>query len=67
MDGAVVAGQLGMETDAFRRLMDAGKISTLCERGTGEDAGKWRVSFYHERKRARFVLDGTGRIIETAN
>jgi hypothetical protein len=32
----------------------------LCERGTGEDAGLYRASFYHEGKRVRLVVDGDG-------
>ena len=45
--------------------MDAGKITLLCERGTGEDEGTWRVSFYHDGRRARFVVDAQGRILDT--
>lgn len=45
--------------------MDAEKITVLCERGTGEDEGTWRVSFYHAGHRARFVVDAQGRILDT--
>jgi hypothetical protein len=37
----------------------------LCERGTGEDEGLYRASFYIERRRARLVVDRDGRIIAT--
>lgn len=65
MDGAAVARALNLDVAAFRQLMDAGKITVLCERGTGEDEGTWRVSFYHDGRRARFVLDAQGRILDT--
>ena len=31
IDGAMVARELGLETDQFRQLMADGKISVLCE------------------------------------
>ncbi len=56
IDGALVAHTLGLEVTEFRRLMSAGKIPVLCERGEDEDAGRVRASFYHGRRRARFLL-----------
>ncbi|MCO5095568.1 MAG: DUF6522 family protein [Xanthomonadaceae bacterium] len=64
IDGALVARSLEMEVDTFRKLMSEGKISVLCERGTGEDAGRYRASFYYAGKRARFVVDETGRVLD---
>ena len=62
IDGALVARELGLETDEFRRLMGIRKIKVLCERGTGEDAGRYRATFYHEDRRARFIVDRFGRV-----
>lgn len=61
IEGAMVARELGLEVDEFRRLMEIRKIKVLCERGTGEDAGRWRATFYHGAQRARFVVDAAGR------
>lgn len=63
VDGARVAEALGLTTAAFRQLMEDRKIAVLCERGTGEDAGLFRATFYHEGQRARLVVDGEGRIV----
>jgi len=63
IDGALVARTLGLEVEQFRKLMADGKISVLCERGTGEDAGRYRASFYYGGKRARFLLDESGRLL----
>ena len=60
IDGALVAHAMGLDVAAFRQLMDDGKIAVLCERGTGEDAGTWRASFYYGGRRARFVVDAQG-------
>ena len=65
IDGAMVARELGLETDQFRQLMADGKIRVLCEKGTGEDSGTWRASSYHGKRRARFVVDSRGRPVAT--
>lgn len=61
IDGALVARALSLDVADFRRLMENGQIALLCERGTGEDAGHYRASFYHGDQRARFVVDANGR------
>ena len=60
VDAALVAAGLGLEVAEFRRLMDHRKITVLCERGTGPDAGLYRASFYYQGKRVRLVVDGDG-------
>lgn len=64
IEGALVASALGLELDAFRGLIGTGRISQLCERGTGEDLGRYRASFYYQGRRARFVLDQGGHIVD---
>lgn len=61
ISGAMVADELGLEVDEFRQLMDVRKIKVLCERGTGEDEGLYRATFYHGDRRARFIVDRHGR------
>jgi hypothetical protein len=63
VDGALVARELGLEVEEFRGLMARGKVSVLCERGTGEDAGLYRASFYHQGRRLRLVVDAEGRLV----
>lgn len=63
IDGALVARTLNLEVEHFRQLMADGRISVLCERGTGEDIGRYRASFYFGRKRARFLLDADGQLL----
>jgi len=60
VDGNAVARAFGLEVDQFRQLMEQRKITLLCERGTGEDAGLYRASFYHGTMRVRLVVDGAG-------
>ena len=55
-----MAHGLGLSIEQFRQLMEDRKITLLCERGTGEDAGLYRASFYLDGKRVRLVVDGDG-------
>lgn len=60
VDAAIVARGLGLPATEFRRLMDAGKVRTLCERGVGEDAGRYRFTFYYRERRFRLVTNAAG-------
>ena len=60
IDGALVARGLGLEVEVFRKLMDDRKLTVLCERGTGEDAGLYRASFFYGDRRVRLVVDADG-------
>lgn len=64
IEGEVVARALGLDPAGFRALMEQRKIGVLCERGTGEDAGLYRASFYHQGRRARLVVDARGRVVD---
>ena len=64
VDGVLVARGLGLELAEFRQLMERQQVKILCERGTGEHAGLYRASFYHEGKRVRLVVNGDGTPVE---
>ena len=64
VDGVLVARALGLAVDEFRGLMARGQVRVLCERGTGEDAGLYRASFYHQGRRVRLVVDAQGRTLD---
>jgi hypothetical protein len=61
IDGTLLADAFGLEVGVFRQLMQDRKVTVLCERGTGADAGLHRASFYYERTRVRVVVDADGR------
>ncbi len=64
IDSALVAPGLGLDATEFQRLLDNGKISVLCERGTDEDAGQYRASFYLGDRRVRLLVDADGRLLQ---
>ena len=66
IDARVIGAGLGLEPARVQALMQAEKISLLCERGTGEDLGCHRVTFYYAGRRFRILIDATGRIFEEA-
>ena len=63
IDAAPIAAALGLAPAEFLQLLELRKIDRLCERGTGEDAGLYRATFYHGTKRARVVVDRQGRFV----
>ena len=66
IDARVIGAGLGLEPAQVQALMQAEKISLLCERGTGEDQGCHRVTFYYSGRRFRILIDTAGRIFETS-
>ncbi len=65
VDAIQVARGLGLPVEEFRQLMDSGRIRTLSERGTGTEAGLYRLSFWHAGRRYRVVSDAQGRVLST--
>ena len=44
--------------------MREGRITSRFERGEGADAGRFRVTFFHGRRRVRLTLDGDGSVLQ---
>lgn len=64
VDAAVVADGLGIALPLLKQQMQAGKITTLSERGIDADNGRHRLTFFSEHRRLRLIVDGRGRIIQ---
>jgi hypothetical protein len=60
VDAALVAAGLGLDPAQVPAMVADRRIATLCERGTGEDAGRFRFTFYFGGQRFRLVTDGRG-------
>ena len=63
IDAAVIGRGLNVEPSLVQVRMREGKITVLCERGVDEDAGRYRLTFFHENRRFRVVIDEEGNII----
>jgi hypothetical protein len=44
--------------------MRKGQITSLSERGVNENAGRYRLTFFHKSRRFRLIIDGSGTIIQ---
>jgi hypothetical protein len=64
VDAALVGELLDLAASDVLALMRDGKITSRCERGEGEHAGQYRLTFFHEGRRARLNVDAAGRIIK---
>jgi uncharacterized protein DUF6522 len=64
IDAAVIGQGLNVEPSLVQILMREGKITALCERGVDEDARRYRMTFFHENRRFRLVVDEEGNAIQ---
>jgi hypothetical protein len=64
VDAELIGEALGLEPAQVQAQMRAGKITSLCEHGVGEDAGRYRLTFFYEQRRLRLVIDENGNTIE---
>lgn len=63
VDAALIAESLGIRAARVQPLMREGRITSRCERGVDEDAGRYRLTFYHGHLQALIVIDEAGEII----
>lgn len=66
VEAKVIAEGLGLPEHAIARGLSNGAITTRNERGEGEDAGRFRLSFFHKNKVLRLTVDETGKILTRA-
>ena len=64
VEASVIAEGLDLSPSELRQQMREGRITSLSERGTGEDMGRHRLTFFSEHRRFRIVLDDRGAIIQ---
>ncbi len=64
VDAALVAEGLGIEPELVQSRMRDGSITSPCERGFGNDSGRYRLTFFHGMQRFYLVVDSTGHVIE---
>jgi hypothetical protein len=66
VDATLIAAGLGIDVAEVQPLMRAGKITSLCERGVGRDAGRQRLTFFHDKGAFAVVIDAAGQVIADA-
>jgi len=66
IDAELIADGFKLDPAAVPALLRDGAITSLCERGVGEDAGRYRLTFFHHHRRLRVVVDEAGRVVRQA-
>lgn len=66
VEARLLAEVFGLGEDAVRAQMRDGRITSRCERGEAEDAGRWRLTFQSGTRACRFIVDAEGRILSRA-
>ena len=66
VDAALIAEGLGIEPELVQPRMRDGTITSRCERGLGNDSGRYRLTFFHGVRRFCLVVDATGNVIENS-
>ncbi len=64
VDAAIVAEGLNIDPATVLEAMRQGQITSRCERGIDEDAGRNRLTFFHGSRLLRLVIDEDGKILE---
>ncbi|WP_188854760.1 DUF6522 family protein [Aureimonas glaciei] len=66
VDAGVIAASLGIEAAAVHSLMRDGQITSTCERGVGDDDGRYRLTFFLGNRRLRLIVDEAGTIVKSS-
>lgn len=64
VDARLVGEGLGIDAALVPARIRAGAITSLCERGEGDDAGRYRLTFFYEGRRFRIVIDAEGKVLQ---
>ena len=64
IDATIIGEGLGIHPSQVQTQMRQGKITSLCERGIGEDAGRYRLTFFSENRRFRLIVDERGDVVQ---
>jgi hypothetical protein len=67
IDAAMIAEGLGIALPLLREQMQAGKVTSLAERGIDADRGRYRLTFFSEHRRFRLVVDDSGAILQRSS
>jgi hypothetical protein len=64
VDATLIADAFRIPPQTVLDHIRAGRITTVNERGVGEDAGRFRLTFLLGSGRLRFLVDAEGNVIE---
>lgn len=65
VDAEFLASLFDMSVTSLREAMSAGSVSTLVERGEGEDDGRTRLTFRYSDQQFSMMRERDGQLYET--
>ncbi len=66
VDAELVGAALGVEPASVPARMRSGEITSRCETGVAEDAGRFRLTLFCDGRALRLTVDGEGTILSRA-
>lgn len=66
VDAGVIAAAFAVAPDRVPELMRSGAITSRCEAGIDEDAGRFRLVFLHDGRALLLTVDEAGTILGQA-
>jgi hypothetical protein len=67
IDATLVAADLDIPPTLILARIREGRITSRCERGLGEDTGRFRLTFFHGNRSVRLVVDDAGNVLERSS
>jgi hypothetical protein len=62
----IIAPAFGLDPAAVPALMRQGTMTSQCETGVDADAGRWRLTVFHDGRALRLTVDADGQILSRA-
>lgn len=64
LEASLIAADFGLDAPGVLEAMRTGRMTSVWERGVDDDAGRYRVTFFHENRHLRLIVDADGQILE---
>jgi hypothetical protein len=66
LDAGLVGAALGIDAASVPTRMRKGEITSRCETGIDEDAGRFRLTLFCDGRALRLTVDGEGKVLSRA-
>lgn len=66
VDAGLIASAFNLEAASVPGLLRDQEITSRCETGVEDDAGRWRLTFFHRDRVLRLTVDETGAVLQRA-
>ncbi len=66
VDAGLIASAFRLDAASVPGLLRDQEITSRCETGIEEDAGRWRLTFFYHDRVLRLTVDGSGAVLQRA-